>query len=70
MPIGCKWVYKTKYNAEGSVNLYKARPVAKGYVQTHIINYNKTFASSEDDDVPCGVGSHNKEGVTSPSDGR
>ena len=31
-PIGFRWVYKVKYNVDGSINQYKARLVAKGYV--------------------------------------
>ena len=43
-PIGCRWVYKVKYNSDGSVNRYKARLVAKGYAQKHDIDYDETFA--------------------------
>ena len=34
-PIRCRWVYKVKYNTDGSVNRYKALLVAKGYLQKH-----------------------------------
>ena len=39
MPIGCRWVYKVKYNTNGSVNRYKAWLVAKGYAQKHGIDF-------------------------------
>lgn len=42
--IGCKWVLKKKYNADGSIARHKARLVAKGFSQTHGIDYNETFA--------------------------
>eukprot|EP01018_Ginkgo_biloba_P009783 Gb_07759 [translate_table: standard] len=42
--IGCRWVYKTKYRADGSIDKHNARLVGKGYKQQEGINYRETFA--------------------------
>ena len=42
--VQCKWVYKTKFYADGSPLKYKARLVAKGYSQFHLIDYNETLS--------------------------
>ncbi|CAL2268742.1 unnamed protein product [Prunus armeniaca] len=41
--IGLKWVYKTKFNEDGSIQKHKARLVAKGYSQQPGIDFNETF---------------------------
>ena len=42
--IGVKWVYKTKYRSDGSLDKHKARLVAKGYAQRHGIDFDDAFA--------------------------
>jgi hypothetical protein len=42
--IGCKWVFKVKRDQDGNISRYKARLTAKGYSQTHGVDYNETFA--------------------------
>lgn len=42
--IGCKWVFKTKTDTNGTVDRYKARLVAQGYSQRYGHDYNEVFA--------------------------
>eukprot|EP00253_Pinus_taeda_P024463 PITA_24463 len=60
-PIGSKWVFKKKTNAEGKVEKYKARLVAKGYSQVSGIDFGDIFSpmakcpktQEEEEDMSC-----------------
>ncbi|PKU80351.1 Retrovirus-related Pol polyprotein from transposon TNT 1-94 [Dendrobium catenatum] len=42
--LGNKWIFRTKYNSDGSLAQYKARLVAKGFHQEFGIDYFDTFS--------------------------
>ena len=42
--IGCKWIYRVKQKADGTVDRCKARLVAKGFTQQLSIDYEDTFS--------------------------
>jgi hypothetical protein len=42
--MDCKWVFKIKRKADGSIDGYKGRLVAKGFKQKYGIDYEDTFS--------------------------
>ena len=38
--IGVKWIYRTKLNADGTINKHKARVVVKGYAQVFGVDFS------------------------------
>uniref|UniRef100_A0A2N9GSV6 Reverse transcriptase Ty1/copia-type domain-containing protein n=1 Tax=Fagus sylvatica TaxID=28930 RepID=A0A2N9GSV6_FAGSY len=42
--IGCKWVFRVKRKADGTVERHKARLVAKGFHQQFGVDYDETYS--------------------------
>ena len=42
--VSSKWIYKIKHAADGSIEKYKARFVARGFSYKEGIDYEETFA--------------------------
>ena len=42
--IGCRWVFKLKRKADGTIDRYKARLVAQGFLQKKGIDFDETYA--------------------------
>ena len=43
--VTSRWLYKTKYAVDGSIEKHKARFVARGFSQIEGVDYDETFAS-------------------------
>ncbi|KAK3027894.1 hypothetical protein RJ639_040835 [Escallonia herrerae] len=55
--VGCKWVYKIKTHADGSIEHYKAQLIAKGYTQS------KSTARTESEQIGSTGASRNTGGI-------
>ena len=43
-PVGCKWVFKKKFRPDGTIEMYKAKLVAKRYTQKEGAYFFDTYS--------------------------
>lgn len=42
--MGCRWIFSTKHNGNGSIERFRTCLVAKRFIEAYGIDYQKTFA--------------------------
>ena len=62
--IGMKWVFRTKFNLDGSIFKHKARLVVKGFVQVAKVDYGDTFAPVARHTLTCSCGTKRMESIS------
>ena len=43
-PIGCKWIFKKRLRPNGTIEKYRAKLVAKGFIQSYGVDYFDVYA--------------------------